>query len=439
MFSILPAIIALGVLIIVHELGHFLAAKACGVYVERFSIGFGPRLWSKTKGETEYCLSAIPLGGYVKLHRMIEDEDTVEGKTPQAFFNKPYHKKIIVITAGVFFNMLFAVLLLAVAFMTGYKAHSPVVGTVSEGKAADMAGFLPGDKITEINGKRVRSWEDILIYVDKHRGEFSVAVERNSYNAVLDLVPGKTEYINPLGKKEIIADLGMSVYIEPLVGGLTPGYPAEKAGIEKGDKFVSINGEKIGEWHDVVRLVRASPGAPLELLMQREGAEYSVVATPAVSGEGAGAIGLLGIMAHDGDITLREAPWTAVWRGAERTIAMTGLIYKGIGMLLSGQVSRDNIGGPILIVQETANSAKDGLDKYLTIIAFISINLAVLNLLPIPVLDGGHVVIYTYERITRRRINASTQRVSQMIGFAFLGALMILAFYNDIMRFFNIM
>ncbi len=433
--SILLAIVALGVLILVHELGHYLAAKACGVYVERFSIGFGPKLLSKTKGDTEYCISAIPLGGYVKLHRMVEEEEPIAGKEDGAFFSKPYYKKIIVISAGVFFNVLFAVLLLSIAFTAGYKAHSPVVGTVAEGKAGDRGGFLAGDRIKDVGGESIRSWEGFITAINERRGEFSVGVERNGNNIILNLIPDETEYTNPLGEKGMIADTGMSAYIEPVVGGLTPGYPAEKAGIEKDDRFVSINGEQVRDWDDVVKIVRANPGVPLELVMERQGTEYSVTATPETSGEGAEAIGMLGIISSDGDITLREAPWTALGLGTERTVYMAGLIYKGIGQLISGKVSRENIGGPILIVQETANSAKDGLERYLTFTAFISINLAVLNLLPVPILDGGYVVMYTYERIMRRKISPAVQKAGMMVGMALLGVLMVFAFYNDIMRF----
>jgi len=429
------AVIALGVLIIVHELGHYVAAKLCGVHVERFSIGFGPKLWSKTRGETEYCLSAIPLGGYVKLHRMTEYEEVVEGKESQAFFNKSYYKKIVVIIAGVFFNLLFAILLFAAVLIVGYRAYSPIVGVVSEGKAADRAGFLSGDRITDVNGKYVRSWEEFLIYINEQKGVFTVEVERDGNNVVLSLLPDETNYINPLGGNEVVSEVGMSVYIESLVGGLTPYGPAEKAGIKKGDRFVSINNENIGGWQDVVRIVRASPETPLSIVMLRNGAEYHVDVTPSISGN----VGKLGVISSYGDIILRDRPLAALRFGAEQTIKVTGLIYKGIWQLLSGKVSRDNIGGPILILKETANSAKDGLDSYLNFIALISINLAVLNLLPMPILDGGYVLIYTYECVTRRRISASAQTAGRMIGFALLCALMILAFYNDIMRFFNIM
>ncbi|MDR0453212.1 MAG: RIP metalloprotease RseP [Deferribacteraceae bacterium] len=438
--SILLAIFALGALIIVHELGHFLAAKLCGVYVERFSIGFGPKLWSKTKDETEYCLSAVPLGGYVKLHRMNEEEEQIAGKENQAFFNKPYHKKIIVITAGVVFNILFAILLFSVIFMVGYKAHSPVVGSVSEGKAADLAGFLPYDKITDVNGKRVRSWEEFLSHIDRRENtEFQVGIERNGKNTVLTLRPDETNHVNPLGENEIISDAGMSVFLEPVVSGLTQGYPAEKAGIKKGDRFISINNEETREWHDVVKIIRTNRGTPLALVMQRDGTEYSINVTPLISGENENATGIIGVFSFEGNIILRDPPWTAVRRGAEKAVMMTGLMYKGIGQLLSGRVAKENIGGPILIVKETANSVQDGPDRYLSFIAFISINLAVLNLLPVPVLDGGYVLMYTYEFIVRRRISPAAQKIGQMIGFALLGAIMILAFYNDIMRFFSIM
>jgi regulator of sigma E protease len=442
---ILLAVIALGALIIVHELGHFLAAKHAGVWVERFSLGFGPKLLSKTKGDTEYCLSLVPLGGYVKLHRMLEEEPAVEGREAQAFFNKPYLKKLYIITAGVAFNILFAVLLLAVMNMTGYTAFAPVINSVEQGSAGETAGFLPYDKVLAVAGANVRSWDEFLDKLpDKARYPVAVEVERNGEKVALSFTPGFKEEKDLFGDPVRVADTGLSLYISPTVGSTVLGMPAQNAGITAGDIILSIGGEPVSEWRDVARTVKslllteegAVPAdiAPLAVEVEREGKVLNFEVTPKAMENGTF---LLGISAAGGDITIRELPHTALYNGFIQSADIIGMIYKGIGKLVTGRISRDNLGGPIMILTEGSNSAKAGFSYYIFFIALISINLGVLNLLPVPVLDGGYVVMFTVEKLTSRKIGRFARECFQTAGVALLGLLMVFAMYNDIVRFFS--
>jgi regulator of sigma E protease len=442
---ILLAVIALGALIIVHELGHFLAAKHAGVWVERFSLGFGPKLLSKTKGDTEYCLSLVPLGGYVKLHRMLEEEPAVEGREAQAFFNKPYLKKLYIITAGVAFNILFAVLLLAVMNMTGYTAFAPVINSVEQDSAGETAGFLPYDKVLTVAGVNVRTWEEFLEKLTvKAQYPVPVEVERNGEKVSLNFYPSFKEEKDLFGDPVRVADTGLSLYISPTVGSTVLGMPAQNAGIMAGDIILSIGGEPVSEWRDVAKTVKsllltedgAIPAdiAPITVAVERGGEVLNFEVTPKAMENGSF---LLGISAAGGDIIIRELPHTALYNGFTQSASIIGMIYKGIGKLVTGQISRDNLGGPIMILTEGSNSAKAGFSYYIFFIALISINLGVLNILPVPVLDGGYVVMFTVEKLTSRKIGRFARECFQTAGVALLGLLMVFAMYNDIVRFFS--
>lgn len=434
--SIILAIFALAVLILVHELGHFIAAKLCGVYVETFSIGFGKALWSRKKGETTYCISAIPLGGYVKLHRMFEEEPAEAGKENKSFFNKSYPKKLLVISAGVIFNMIFAVILLAAVYIIGYKSFAPVVGSVDNEGAAMSAGVLAKDRILSVDGATVRSWEEFLILADSAKTdsvELSIKRGDETINVLMPLI--KVDYTDPLGETHRIINPGMTVDMAAEVGDVSPGYPAQKAGIMAGDIILSINTVPVKEWQDISALVAANTGKELnvEVLRKDKTMQFTVVPKQ----DEAGGRYLLGLIATSGNIILKENPVKALKLGIERTKDVTVMIYKGIWMLITGGVSKKDVGGPILIVQEASKSAKSGYERYLAFMALISINLAILNFLPVPILDGGYVVMYTYEAITKRKVSVKARENSQRVGFTLLGLLMIFAFYNDILRFFS--
>ncbi len=427
------AILALGILILVHEFGHFIVAKFCGVYVERFSIGFGPILLKRRYGETEYCLSAVPLGGYVKLHRMFKEEPVIEGKEEQAFYNKPYYKKMLIIVAGVVFNMLFAVILLSVAFSLGYKTYAPVVYSVEEGSAGYSAGFTGGDRILSVGGKSIRSWDEFETALDEKTAyPVQIVVDRNGAKATLQFTPTFTD-VTVNGVSARVPVTGLKLDIPSVVGGVMTGFPAEKAGMAEGDRIIAINGQPVYQWAEVTQIMQQYSEGEIPVTVMRGGEELSLNITP-VKQDGRT---LLGISAPQGDIVVRSNPIEATALGIESSINVTKAIYVGIYQLITGKVKKENLGGPILIIQEGSKSAKSGITQYLFYIALISINLGVLNLLPIPVLDGGHAVMYTYERVSRRQISMKARESGQMVGMMLLGLLMVFAFYNDIMRFFK--
>ncbi|MDR2869522.1 MAG: RIP metalloprotease RseP [Deferribacteraceae bacterium] len=429
--SIILAIVALGILILVHELGHFITAKLCGVWVERFSIGMGPIIWSKKRGDTEYAISAVPLGGYVKLHRMFADEEAVEGREDQAFFNKSIPKKLLVITAGVLFNMLFAVLVFVIIFMAGYKTYGPIVGTVAPDGIAAMAGMQEGDRIVSVDGADVRSWDEFLEQLSL--GGTNVTIERAASQQDILIKPNFIDYTHPLtGETLQYADIGADFVTPPVVGTVSAGFPAAIAGIQKGDTILKVAGIAVSKWADIGQLVRPRADMLTEVIVQRGTDTLRIGITPQANEQGDG---ILGIMMAEGDTIIRENPAVAFVRGIERTGEMTAAIIGGIKQLITGKVSKDNLGGPILIVQEGARSAEGGYERYLSYMGLISINLAILNLLPIPVLDGGYVIMFIYEGIRRKRMGVKMRERGQMVGMALLGLLMVFAFYNDIFRF----
>jgi regulator of sigma E protease len=439
--SVLLAIVALGVLILVHELGHFITAKLCGIWVERFSIGFGPKICSIKRGDTEYAISAIPLGGYVKLHRMFEEEEAVAGRQEQAFYNKPIPKKLLVITAGVLFNFIFAAMVFVLIFMLGYKTYSPIAGTVEAGGVAQLAGMEEGDRILAVNGIDVRSWDEFLTKLDEagsmldeagSAASSQVAIQRGNETLQLSITPKYEDYTHPMTGEEMkLIDIDAEFVTPPVVGNVSPSFPADKAGIRKGDVILSVEGAPVEKWTDVGRLIRPRAEMLTEVVVQRGAEELRIGVIPQANDKGEG---ILGVMMSEGDTVLSEPLPKAFVRGVERTFSVTGAILQGISQLITGKVSKDNLGGPILIVQEGARSAESGYERYLAYIALISINLAILNLLPIPVLDGGYVIMFIYEGIRRKRVSIKVRERGQMVGFSLLGLLMVFAFYNDIFR-----
>jgi len=429
--TLISFIIVLGILITTHELGHFLVAKALGIGVEKFSIGFPPRMFGFTRGETEYCVSWIPLGGYVKLKGEAPDEVVEDPEDPALFSSRPPLQRAAVIMAGPIMNLLFAFVVMPAYFMVGeavpsYFNNPPVAGWVEPGSPADRSGIVPGDLILGVEGEATPTWERLL--------------EKASQNVDSDL---KIQVRGASGVRIVNVDLtqanggrlGIEPPMEPTIGALTPGYPAQKAGVKKGDRILSLGQIPVNHWYEMARIIHASAGKTLTLKVLRGGEQLSFSVTPVLD-EKTGR-GLMGISPYSEKVVRRFGPVEAVVKGVEKNVEIMGLTFSFIGDLLTGRSSIKNMGGPIMIFQVSGAAARAGLAQFLWLLAFLSLQLGVLNLFPIPILDGGHLVFLTAEGILKRPLEVRTREMAQKVGLFLLLALIIVISYNDILRIFG--
>lgn len=439
--DIVIAIIVLGVLVFVHELGHFLVAKWANVYVEKFSIGFGPVLLSKKYGETEYVLSALPLGGYVKMYGEQNDDEPGKetydpAKEGRSFRDKPAWHKAAIIIAGPLFNVIFAIIIFWALYMSGIPSFQAVVGEVEKGSVAEMAGLKTGDTIISVNNEKVRSWNEFASIIAEKPNE-KVEIGLND-NRKISLTVAEKEVDDIFGDKEKIGYIGASLQIDAVIGEVMPSSIAESAGFLKNDKIISINGEKISSWTNSATYIRGNPGKELSVEVEREGKVINLKVTPEPKTQNIDGkettIGLIGIAPIDGNTKVHYGPVAAMGMGLEKSFELTKLIYIGFAKLIKQEIPSDSLGGPILIVQTAAQSADSGFSTLLIFMAAISINLAVFNLLPIPVLDGGQLAIITAEGVMGRPLGEKALGAFQMFGLVIILSLMVFAFYNDIMR-----
>jgi regulator of sigma E protease len=430
MTTTISFIIVLGILVTAHELGHFLVAKALGIGVERFSIGFPPRMFGFTWGETEYCISWIPLGGYVKLKGEGPDEVVEDPDDPTLFSTRPPHQRAGVILAGPLMNLILAFIVMPLVFMVGmavpsYLDDPPVTGWVEPGSPADNVGIIPGDLILNINGGETTTWEQLFekaSQTEDKKLEIQVRGLAGVRTVTLDLAEAEGGRI------------GLQPPMEPTIGALSPGYPAQKAGVEKGDRVLSLGQIPVSHWSEMARIIHASAGKTLTLKVLRGEEELNLSVTPVLD-EKTGR-GLMGISPMSQNVIRRFGTAEAVKKGFERNVELLGMTFSFIWDLVSGQSSIKNLGGPIMIFQVTGEAARAGLAQFLAFMAFLSLQLGVLNLFPIPVLDGGHLVFLTAEGILRRPLELRTREMAQRVGFFLLILLIIVISYNDILRIF---
>ena len=450
--TVLSLIVVLGVLVFVHEAGHFLAAKWAGIYVHRFSLGLGsPIPWlTFRRGETEYSISWLPLGGYVKMASREEDigSSPLEGGRPEAvvppdrvFEAKPVWKRMIVILAGVTMNALFAWLLFTFLAAKNGRQIDPVttVGRVVDElvppEAEAFKHIRPGSRIVRVNGTPVHSWDEI-----------SDRIANTSDSVIrLELADGSTvtAAIHPDAlEQRLKASQALQPYRAPVVGQVVPGRPAARAGIQAGDTIVSLAGRPITQWYDLLEVLQKNAGEPLAFEVARAGRRLRYDITPYVDSiTGANgkrqAIGRIGVaVASD----FRSEPLSlgqAVVEGWRGTVGASSQIVRTVRGLFSGRISKREVGGPILIGQLAGESARMGLDAFLAFMALISINLAVLNLLPVPVLDGGQLVFLVAEAVVRRPLPLKLRERLTMVGLVLIVLLMGLAFSNDLRRLFG--
>lgn len=446
--SILSLIIVLGVLIFVHELGHFLAAKAAGMYVHRFSIGIGTPVKALTwkRGETEYCVSWLPLGGYVKVASAEEDpaSSALEGGEINAdvpphrmYERKPIPARMVFILAGVLMNTLFAWLVFSGLNFANGLTVIPIttVGQVETAGlppgAEGLAALTPGDRITAIAGKPVASWQDI------QDGFISTAADSFSLE-----VAGKPPVLLRLHRdaleQRVRASNAVGPFIAPVIGQVVAGGPGERAGARSGDTLAAINGTPLTQWRDAVSLIEAHPEEPLTLTLGRAGGRVEVQATTLAEvvkdSTGERRVGKLrlgpAIPEDHRPLTLGAS----LVAGARQTAAVSTQIVRVVRGMFSGRVSTREVGGPIAIGMAAGESAQLGVVAFLAFMATISVNLAVLNLLPIPVLDGGQLMFLIGEAVLRRPLSLKLRERLTMVGLVLIGLLMVLAFSNDIRR-----
>jgi len=426
MTTTISFIIVLGVLITVHELGHFLVAKGIGLRVERFSIGFPPKMFGFTWRETEYCISWIPLGGYVKISGENPEEPPENPDDPKVFTSRPVHQRAAVILAGPLMNLILAFLIMPLVFFLGtsvptYLEKAPVAGWIQPESPADKAGLSPGDRILSVNGSEVRTWQDVL---EKASVDGSLWMEVAG--------AGGTRSVSLEQDPEGESGIGILPSMDPVIGFVVKGGEAERAGIEEGDRVVAIGGIPVSDWNQMARIIHNSPDKPLTFEIERGGAHRTFSVTPKKD-EGLGH-GLIGISPKTETVTRRYGVAESIRLGTARNFELLGLTFSFLWDLVTLNSSIKNLGGPIMIFQVSGQAARAGLTQFLAFMAFLSLQLGVLNLLPIPVLDGGHLVFLGIEGVTRKPVNVNVRETAQKVGFFFLILLILVISYNDIAR-----
>ena len=448
---VLAAIIVLGPLIAIHEFGHFWVARRLGVKVLTFSIGFGPAL-AKWRGKdgVDYQIAAIPLGGYVRMADEREGEVPVED-LPKAFNRQPVFARMAIVAAGPLINLLFAVFLFWILFLQGTETLKTVVGTVKPNTTAALAGLQVGDEIVAVDAKKTSDWEAITYALVNRIGEdglVSLSVRSaNATEAHLIKLP-ISNYLNKSGQDPLSA-LGFTPYqppIKPIIGEIVSGSPAAQQGLQVGDTVIMANNQAINTWQDFVAVVRTHPEQAIATQVQRQGKTVNLVLTPRMErdqvGTKEGKLGI-GVQRQPFDIPaeyIQKQNYnviTALVKATEKTYNLIAMTISSLGKMIIGLIGLDNLSGPITIAKVAGHTADLGWQAMIGFMALLSVSLGVLNLLPIPVLDGGHLVYYTFEAILGRPLSDNVQQVGLKIGIAVMGSLMFLAIFNDLSRLFG--
>lgn len=446
LYMIIGTLIALGVLVTFHEYGHFWVARRCGVKVLRFSVGFGRPLlrWHDRQG-TEFVVAAIPLGGYVKMLDEREG-DVPEGQLSQAFNRKSVKQRFAIVSAGPLANFILALLFFWLVAMLGSEQIRPVVGAVAPGSIAEQAGLMPGQEIVAVNGKRVEGWAGVNLQLIRRLGETGVLelqVRDVQGSAEQQLQLRLNDWLKGAEEPDPIGSLGIRPWrpeIQPIIAQLDPEGPAQKAGITLGDRLLSLDGEPLNEWQEVIDQVGSLPGKAVVVEVERDGLRLDVPLTLAARGEGDSRRGYLGAGVEAGEWPaemLRQVsfgPVEAVGEGFKRTWTMSVLTLDSLRKMLFGELSVKNLSGPITIAKVAGASAQSGLGDFLNFLAYLSISLGVLNLLPIPVLDGGHLLFYLVEWVRGRPLSDRVQGWGVQIGISLVVGVMLLALVNDLGR-----
>ena len=441
---------ALGSLIVVHELGHYLVARLCGVKVLKFSVGFGRALATRRFGrdQTEWVIAAFPLGGYVKM--LDEREGQVAtSELPRAFNRQRVWRRFLIVLAGPVANFLFAIVLYWLIFMHGVPGIKPVIGTVTPGSPAAQAQFAPGETIVKIGPHPVATWQDARWFLLKYAVERSVVVlEVHDERARIfwrnldlsGLKPGDldSDFLRTLGFARLQPPL------PPVIGRIVAGSAAERSGLQADDRIATIDDEPVARWEQVVSAISASPGKARVLGIVRGGALLRITVTPDAVSEGAGTIGRIGAAPRVDPavmqkyvVEVRYPPGMSLIKAIDRTWDTSVFSLRMLGKMMLGEVSLKNLSGPITIAEYAGQSAQYGWISYLVFLSLISISLGVLNLLPVPLLDGGHLMYYMLEIAKGSPVSDKAMEIGQHVGMGVLLLLMVFALYNDITRLIN--
>ena len=476
--SFLAIVVVFGLVIFVHELGHFLAAKAMGVYAPRFSIGFGPRLWSRKWGETEYIIAALPLGGYVRMASREDDSlaliegggehptaeeaaDDTGNDSPKPrwydpnamapfgprpvpehrwFESKSLPARLLIMFAGVTMNMLLGFVVLAGLTLSMGEA---VIRTRVVGVVHDLAGapgltrqIAPGDTIVAVDGAPVESWNDVIVRIDTGHGDVVTLLTQRGEPAVSVPVSDEKGASRGVTRKQLA--FALQPYFAPVIDEVLPGSPAERAGLEGGDSVVTANGKPVASWAELVNTIEASPGRSLTLTVSRGGSLKTFAVTPdsmpqenPISGR-TEMVGKIGAQARAVTDHESVSVGTALSSGWNQTWEIAGAVVGYVQQLFTGQISISKLNGPVAIGRASVTAAKQGWDSVLYLIAILSVNLAVFNLLPIPILDGGQIAVNLVEAVKGGSLSSRTREYLLRFGLAAIALLFVIVLYNDI-------
>jgi len=441
--TLLWFLVAIGILVVVHEFGHYLAARWAGVKVLRFSVGFGKPLVSRRFGpdQTEWTLSALPFGGYVKML------DEREGEVPAAEAHRSFNRatvwrRIGIVIAGPAANFLLAIVFYWALLLNGLPALKPMIGEPPVGTPAAVAGLVAGDEIRRVNGTDTQSFQDLrLTLLRAGVAADVITLDLTDGRSVrLDVQPMQTENL----EQDILRPLGIVRYdpvIAPVIGTLLPGGAATRAGFQPGDRLLSANGEAVENWQSWVQVVRQRPAKPLRIEYERQGQRGELTVVPDAVDEAGQRVGKIGAGPQVDESVMamlmtevRYGPIEALWQGAVRTWDMSVFTLEMMGRMVLGQVSWKNLSGPLTIADYAGQSATLGWISFVGFLALVSVSLGVLNLLPIPLLDGGHLMYYVAEVLTGRPVSERTMEIGGRIGMTLLLLLMSFALFNDLQR-----
>jgi regulator of sigma E protease len=439
-------LVVLGVLVAFHELGHFLAARWVGVKVLKFSLGFGPKIFGRTMGETEYLLSAIPLGGYVKLYGEDETEATTQEDRARSFAHKGLWGKVLIVAAGPGFNFILAYFIFAGWLATGtplfvptFQDLSPDIEAMAPGSPADLAGIQVGDRVSRVNGQDISTRTELFDAVAKSKGQaLTLEIKRGGQAKTLTITP--TVAPGPQSSaQEPAYYLGVEE-TPPLVTSVVQSSPAAKAGLQAGDHVAKIEDQTIHTWSQMTGIVKENPNRELHIEVLREGHRIPLTVTPSgekttVNGQSV-EVGKIGISGPGRSIMRSSTPLMSLYDGLGATWGWTELTAIGLYKMVVGDISSKNIGGPLTIANISGEAAAQGTSSVIFLIAILSINLGVLNLLPIPILDGGHLLFFLIEGILRKPLGERQRELAQQAGLVLLVGVMIFAFWNDLERIF---